>query len=464
MSELKLYNSLTRQKEVFTPLDAAHVRLYACGPTVYNYAHIGNARMAVVFDVLSRVLKQIYPKVTYVSNITDVDDKIMAAAQETGEPISAITQKYTKIYNDDMAALGCSAPDIQPRATETIPEMIEIIEALIRREHAYAADGHVLFHVPSFPKYGGLSGRSRDEQIAGARVEVASYKKDPADFVLWKPSNDDEPGWDSPWGYGRPGWHIECSAMSAKHLGLPFDIHGGGADLKFPHHENEIAQSCCSSGSEDDLSGFAKYWVHNGFVTVEGEKMSKSLGNVQLVHDLIEEYKGPVLRLALLSAQYSKPLDWTKQRLVEAEKFYTKFINVLLALDGVDTGVVEGCPAQDVLEALCDDLNSPLAFSRLNALLSDIYHAINDSSVSHDVLANMKANLLKTLDIFGIELDLGDTVVAQDANPEIDALIAERAQAKADKNWMRADEIRDQLAAQGVEITDTPEGTIWRQV
>ena len=300
MPDLQLYNTLAREKQVFEPLDPAHIRLYACGPTVYNYAHIGNARMAVAFDLLTRVLKYLYPKVTYVSNITDVDDKIIAAHQETGEPIDVITQKYTKIYNEDMAALGCAQPDIQPKATETIPEMIMQIEQLIANDHAYAADGHVLFHVPSFENYGGLSGRSRDEQIAGARVEVASYKKDPADFVLWKPSSDDEPGWDSPWGRGRPGWHIECSAMSEKHLGLPFDIHGGGADLKFPHHENEIAQSCCAHG-QDDLASFAKYWVHNGFLTVDGEKMSKSLGNFLLAHDLLEKHDGMVLRLALLS-------------------------------------------------------------------------------------------------------------------------------------------------------------------
>ena len=244
MSSLKIYNSLTREKQEFRPIDPTHIRLYACGPTVYSYAHLGNARMAVCFDLLVRVLRHLYPKVTYASNITDVDDKIITAHRETGEAIEIITEKYTQIYNEDMAALGCAPPDIQPRATQTIPEMIAIIETLIERDHAYDADGHVLFHVPSFPDYGGLSGRSRDEQIAGARVEVASYKKDPADFVLWKPSNDDEPGWDSPWGRGRPGWHIECSAMSEKHLGLPFDIHGGGADLKFPHHENEIAQSC----------------------------------------------------------------------------------------------------------------------------------------------------------------------------------------------------------------------------
>lgn len=443
MPALQLYNSLTRKKEAFVPIDPAHVRLYACGPTVYNYAHIGNARMAVVFDLLARVLRSQYDKVTYVSNITDVDDKIMAASEETGVPINEITEKYTKIYNDDMAALGCALPDIQPRATAHIGDMIKIIEDLIARDHAYAADGHVLFHVPSFEKYGGLSGRSRDEQIAGARVEVASYKKDAADFVLWKPSADNEQGWDSPWGYGRPGWHIECSAMSAVHLGLPFDIHGGGADLKFPHHENEIAQSCCASGSEDDLSGFSKYWVHNGFVTVEGEKMSKSLGNVTLAHDLVEHYDGAVLRLALLSAQYSKPLDWTEKRIGEAAKLYEKLQRAL-----AEEGDATGAPDAALVEALCDDLNTPLAFVRLNELLKDGSRA--------------PGVLRASLDILGVQVAAAEAA-AQESDPEIDALVAERTAAKADKNWARADEIRDQLAAQGIEIIDTPDGAQWKR-
>ena len=314
MIDLKLYNSLTREKQTFTPIDPDHVRIYACGPTVYNYAHIGNARMAVVFDVLARVLRTQYPKVTYASNITDVDDKIMAAAIETGESIDTITKKFERIYNEDMAALGVSAPDIQPRATDHIGEMIALMQQLIENGHAYAAEGHVLFDVPSYPAYGALSGRSRDEQIAGARVEIAPYKRDAADFILWKPSNQDQPGWPSPWGRGRPGWHIECSAMSEKHLGLPFDIHGGGADLKFPHHENEIAQSACAHGHKNAPDSFAKYWVHNGFVTVDGEKMSKSLGNVTLVHNEIEGQgakHGTIIRMALLSAHYRKPVSYT---------------------------------------------------------------------------------------------------------------------------------------------------------
>ncbi|HRC26476.1 MAG TPA: cysteine--tRNA ligase, partial [Alphaproteobacteria bacterium] len=307
MATLKLFNTLGREKRDFTPLDPGRVRLYACGPTVYSYAHIGNARMAVTFDLLRRTLGFLYPEVVYVSNITDVDDKIMDAARKTGEPIDAITRKYEAIYNEDMASLGCAVPQIQPRATDHIPEMIALISRLIAGGHAYENQNHVLFNVPSFSKYGALSGRNRDDQIAGARVEVAPYKKDPADFVLWKPSAPDQPGWDSPWGRGRPGWHIECSAMAQKHLGLPFDIHGGGIDLIFPHHENEIAQSCCAAGHTDDLTAFARVWVHNGFVMVEGEKMSKSLGNVLLVHDLLKDAPGEALRYTLLSAQYRQP-------------------------------------------------------------------------------------------------------------------------------------------------------------
>ena len=465
MPELRIYNSLSRKKEGFTPLDESHVKLYACGPTVYNYAHIGNARMAVVFDLLTRVLKSLYPKVTYASNITDVDDKIMAAAKETGVPIDEITRKYTKIYNDDMAALGCVEPDIQPRATDHIGDMITMIAKLIENEHAYASEGHVLFHVPSFPAYGGLSGRSRDEQIAGARVEVASYKKDPADFVLWKPSTEEEPGWDSPWGRGRPGWHIECSAMSEKHLGLPFDIHGGGADLKFPHHENEIAQSCCACGHQEDLSSFAKFWVHNGFVTVEGEKMSKSLGNVTLAHELLEGKDpsyGMIIRLALLSAQYRKPLDWSAQALHQAERLYEKIGRAFEKLEHVHPDQEVKDMDEGVRDALLDDLNSPLALSKLNGLLSAIMNA--DQKRTFPIL---KAALVNSLDVLGVEYiapTRSDTVFEGNDSDEIEALIKERTQAKADKNWARADEIRDQLAADGIEIIDTPEGTKWRKV
>lgn len=455
MAQLQIYNSLTRKKELFQPLDADHIRVYACGPTVYSYAHIGNARMAVAFDLLVRVLRHDFPRVTYVSNITDVDDKIMAAAASTGEAIDAITSKYTKIYNDDMAALGANAPDIQPHATTHIAEMIALIEELIKRDHAYESDGHVLFHVPSYPAYGGLSRRSRDEQIAGARVEVASYKKDPADFVLWKPSAEHEVGWDSPWGFGRPGWHIECSAMAEKHLGLPFDIHGGGADLKFPHHENEIAQSCCAHGCGDDLTGFAKYWVHNGFVTVDGEKMSKSLGNFVLAHDVLEEFPAEALRLTLLSAHYRQPLDWSRDKILENKKLLDRLYKRLEALEDFeakDSSVPEG-----VMNALRDDMNSPLAISELCALLKQ-----DDSE-------ELKSALLAAGKILGLlqaepSQWFGYGQSSSDIDGDtIDQLLAQRQDAKAAKDYARADALRDEVLSMGVLIEDTPEGPKWRK-
>ncbi len=469
-AQINLYNSLTREKTVFTPIDEKDVRLYACGPTVYNFAHIGNARMAVVFDVLTRLLKQIYGDnaVTYVSNITDVDDKIIAAAKETGRRINEITEHYTAIYNADMKALGCKTPDIQPRATTHISDMIELIETLVQRDMAYESDGHVLFNVPEYgDAYGALSGRSREEQVAGSRVEIASYKRDPADFVLWKPSAEDEPGWDSPWGRGRPGWHIECSAMAEKHLKLPFDIHGGGADLKFPHHENEIAQSC---GAHDlPPEDFARYWVHNGFVTVEGEKMSKSLGNVTLVHDLLKgkpESYGMVLRIALLSAQYRKPLDWSEQSIHQAEKLYEKIGRAFEKLEGVYPDQEVKDVDESVFAAMCDDLNTPLAFSKLNALLSSISSA--DSKQMYPIL---KAILINSLQVLGIEY-MGATQKATsvfsgqegDTDAEIEALVSERTKAKQNKDFARADAIRDELQALHVEVTDTPDGPVWRRM
>ncbi len=451
MTQLKLHNSLTRKKEIFTALDPSHIRLYACGPTVYNYAHIGNARMAVVFDVLTRVLRARYPKVTYVSNITDVDDKIIAAAQASGEKIDHITQKYTDIYNADMLALGVQPPDIQPRATGHIKEMISIIQILIEKKHAYESDGHVLFHVPSFEKYGQLSGRSRDEQIAGARVEIASYKKDPADFVLWKPSNGDEPGWDSPWGFGRPGWHIECSAMAAEHLGLPFDIHGGGADLKFPHHENEIAQSCCADGHPDDLASFAKYWVHNGFVTVSGEKMSKSLGNVTLAHDLLKTHKGETLRLTLLSAHYRQPLDWSEQSIAQAQKTLDRIYQNLRGLEKTKTTE----PPAEFLDALYDDLNTPKAISLLCDMAKNLH---TENSGAFFAAAKLLGIAQHNPDEW-----LGYGAPSEDAD-KIEALLEERKTARANKDFARSDEIRKQLTAMGIAIEDTPRGTIWKKI
>lgn len=457
MRTFKIYNSLTRAKEDFAPKDAGHVKLYACGPTVYNVAHIGNARMAVVFDLLARVLRVLYPRVTYVSNITDVDDKIMDAAKASGETIEFITRKFERIYNEDMAALGVSLPDIQPRATEHIPEMIVLMEKLIARDHAYVAEGHVLFNVPSFPAYGGLSGRSRDDQIAGARVEIAPYKRDPADFVLWKPSAPDQVGWDSPWGRGRPGWHIECSAMSEKHLGLPIDIHGGGADLKFPHHENEIAQSCCAHG-HDDLAAFSKYWMHNGFVTVEGEKMSKSLGNFTTPRDLLDKgVAGEAIRFALLSAHYRQPLDWSEQGLESAHKSLDKFYRVLDDLKDV-ADIAADIP-EGIMDALCDELNTPRAYAELFALAK----VAADTRTPQDKAAfKAAANLMGFLTADPAEwLNQGAAKSDIDAS-WVEGLIAERTEAKRTKNYARADEVRKILMDKNIIIEDFADGTKWR--
>lgn len=471
MAMIKLYNSLAREKQIFEPIDPRHVRVYACGPTVYNYAHIGNARMAVVFDLWARVLRAAFPdaKVSYVSNITDIEDRIIDAARAANLPISAITEKYTAIYNADMASLGAGQPDVQPKATEHLPEMIAMIGTLIDRGHAYEAEGHVLFHVPSDPSYGVLSGRSRDEQVAGARVEVAPYKKDAADFVLWKPSVGDQPGWDSPWGYGRPGWHIECSAMAEKHLGLPFDIHGGGADLKFPHHENEIAQSCCAHGTPDDPKVFARYWVHNGFVTVDGEKMSKSLGNFLVVHDLVKKYKGEVLRLTLLSAHYRQPLDWSEALLEQNRKALDKFYDPLLRSAKF---VAVHVPEEDwkiyppVLEALYDDLNTPLAISKMHELSKQSWR----TDLSEAEIYETKALLLGTGKLLGIlqakeKEDWFETRVTRSgamSEDEVAALVAKRQDAKKAKDFATADAIRKDLDEKGVVIEDTPQGPQWK--
>ncbi len=457
MRSFKLYNSLTRAKEDFVPKDTGHVRLYACGPTVYNVAHIGNARMAVVFDVLASVMRVLYPRVTYVSNITDVEDKIMDAARASGETIEFITRKYERIYNEDMAALGVALPDIQPRATEHIPEMIKLMEQLIARDHAYVAEGHVLFNVPSFPQYGGLSGRSRDDQIAGARVEIAPYKRDPADFVLWKPSTPDQVGWDSPWGRGRPGWHIECSAMAEKHLGLPIDIHGGGADLKFPHHENEIAQSCCAHG-HNDLASFSKYWMHNGFLTVEGEKMSKSLGNFTTARDLLEQgVAGEAIRYTLLSAHYRQPLDWSMQGLESSKKSLDKFYKVLNDLS--DVADIDAAIPDEMMDALCDELNTPKAYAVLNALAK----TAADTRTPGD-----KAAFKKAANILGFLKADPAVWLAQDKMASgidaawVDGLVAERVEAKKAKNFARADEIRKILSDKNIIVEDFPEGSKWR--
>lgn len=458
---LKVFNSLTRALEEFVPINPASVGVYACGPTVYNYAHIGNGRMAVAFDLLVRMLRHQFPHVVHVSNITDVDDKIMDAARTSGEAIGDITTRYTKIYNDDMRALGVLPPDIQPKATEHIPEMIAIIEKLIANGHAYANDGNVLFNVPSYPAYGTLSGRSRDEQIAGARVEVAPYKRDPADFILWKPSTPEQPGWDSPWGRGRPGWHIECSAMSEKHLGLPFDIHGGGADLKFPHHENEIAQSCCAQhGTKGPRTPaeFARYWVHNGFVTVEAEKMSKSLGNVTLPHELLANgVKGEAIRWALLSAHYRSPLDWSAQRVMDAKKQLDEIYALLRAVPDA-SAVGPGQIDDQVIDALNDDLNSPLAQTRLIHLRQAAI--AGDKAALHKLIASARLMgfISQSADEWFAD---ADAKLAAVDTAWVEGQIAARAAAKQARDFAGADAIRDALLAKGIELQDSKDGTTW---
>lgn len=460
---LKIHNTLSRQKEEFKPLDSEHIKIYACGPTVYNYAHIGNARMAVVFDSLVRLLRFLYPKVTYVSNITDIDDKIIDAANKLNVPFKDITEKYADIYNQDMAKLGVHIPDVQPKATEYIPEMIDLINDLIDKDHAYEKEGHVLFHVLSYPNYGLLSNRNRDEQIAGSRVEIAPFKKDPADFVLWKPSSDTQPGWDSPWGFGRPGWHTECSAMSEKTLGLPFDIHGGGRDLTFPHHENEIAQSCCSSADIDNPNSYANYWMHNGFVTVNSEKMSKSLNNVLLVDDLIKNYDGEVLRLALLSSHYRQGLDWNEGILHQAKKLLDKMYRLLRELQDIEVSDDEiAKPPENILDALCDDLNTPKVLMELNSFLGDI------ASMDLEEKKITKINLLSSGNFLGllqedpnIWLKIGVAEDQVDAM-QIEVLIESRNKAREDKNFALADSIRVELSALGIEIEDTADGTVWK--
>ena len=456
---LKIHNTLSGAKETFEPVDKNHVRIYACGPTVYNFAHIGNARMAVVNDLLVNVLRTQYEKVTYVSNITDIDDKIIDAAHELNEPIKNLTTKYTKIYNDDMGYLNVKLPDIQPHATDHISEMIDLIKKLIENNYAYEKDGHVLFHVPSFSKYGVLSKRNRDEQIAGSRVEVAPFKKDPADFILWKPSPDPLPGWESPWGFGRPGWHLECSAMSEKTLGLPFDIHSGGMDLVFPHHENEIAQTCSLDDNHEPAS-FAKFWFHNGFVNVEGEKMSKSIGNIKLVHDLKKQYKGEVLRLTLLSAHYRQPLNWTKEIIDQNSKMLDRFYRSLKELQDVE--ISSDLVSEDIMESLLDDLNTPKVLAKLNTLSNTL------SSADTDEKRNIKNNLIATGKILGVMQEdpniwLGYNQTANPEKEEIEGLINQRNEARRSKDFKLADQIRDKLKSKGIEIEDTKNGTIWRK-
>ncbi len=448
-----LFNTLSGNKEKLEAIDPKHLKIYACGPTVYNYAHIGNARMAVVFDTLVRTLREIYPIVTYVSNITDIDDKIIDAAKEQNVEITSITEKYTKIYNDDMAKLNVLAPDVQPKATEYIPEMIELIIELIEKDFAYEKEGHVLFHVPSYSNYGKLSKRNKDEQIAGSRVEIAPFKKDPADFVLWKPSTEDQPGWKSPWGIGRPGWHTECSAMSKKTLGLPFDIHGGGRDLIFPHHENEIAQSCCSTANIDEPSSYAKYWMHNGFVTINGEKMAKSLGNIILVKDLAENYHGEVIRLALLSSHYRQGLDWNEKVIHQASKLINKLYEIKNDLDEVVISK-NNKNNLDTISILMDDLNTPGLITELNKIVKEY----NSSEVDRE---NIKTRLSLISNVLGILQDETFNNISEEFKTKIDDLVSKRSNAKKNKNFELADAIRQELLELGVEIKDSTDGTKW---
>ncbi len=447
---LKIYNMLTRTKEEFRPIDPANVRMYVCGPTVYDYAHIGNARPLIVFDVLYRLLRRLYGEshVKYVRNITDVDDKINARAAERGVTIRELTEETNKVFQEDVRALGCLEPDVQPRATEHIAQMIAIIEKLIASGHAYAADGHVLFDVPSMPSYGRLSRRSLDEMLAGARVDVAPYKRGDMDFVLWKPSKEGEPGWESPWGRGRPGWHIECSAMSWKHLGETFDIHGGGIDLVFPHHENEIAQSCCAF--ERDV--MANYWMHNGFLQVEGEKMSKSLGNFVTIHELLTgwhgfRWPGAVIRFAMLQTHYRQPIDWTLKRLEECA---SRLSEVRQRTQGSPQGDVSPV----LIEALTEDLNTPEAVTEINRLFDELRRDPANPSKAGDLRASCA--------FLGINIDEVDPrkmPVAGFDEPLIDSLISARLAARAAKNWAESDRIRDELAAMGVALKDNKDGT-----
>ena len=453
---LTLYNTHSRRKEAFIPLDSERVTMYVCGPTVYNRVHIGNARPVVVFDTLYRVLQTLYPSVQYARNITDIDDKIMTAAAELGEDISVLSQRYAQAYFEDMAALNNLEPTMVPYATQHIPEMISMIERLISKGHAYEAEGNVLFAVQTMDGYGSLSGRSLDDMLAGARVEVAAYKRYAGDFILWKPSSDSEPGWESPWGKGRPGWHIECSAMIEKHLGETIDIHGGGQDLIFPHHENEIAQSCCAH----DGKPFANYWLHNAFINIEGEKMSKSLGNFRMVNELLDQYPGEVLRYVILSAHYRSEQQFSADLLDSAWRSLDTLYGFLR---GQETSDAMLNPEGVGYRALLDDLNSPVAVSELYRLAKEMHAA------SGDAKARVKAELMGLAGLMGLlQQDpeqwftraRGGTDIGAEA---IETLIEKRKQAKSDKDYAGADRVRQDLLDMGVVLEDSREGTTWRR-
>jgi cysteinyl-tRNA synthetase len=451
---IQLYNTASRRKDIFAPIDPMNVRMYVCGPTVYDFAHIGNARPVIVFDVLFRLLRQVYgaEHVTYVRNITDVDDKINARAVrdypdlDLNEAIRRVTEGTNSQYQSDVAELGNLPPTFQPRATESLPEMITLIERLIEKGNAYVAEGHVLFDVPSMPEYGALSGRTVDDMIAGARVDVAPYKRDPMDFVLWKPSDAATPGWDSPWGRGRPGWHIECSAMSWKHLGEVFDIHGGGIDLVFPHHENEVAQSRCAHGT----ATMANIWMHNGFLQVEGEKMSKSLGNFFTIRDLLDKYRGENLRLQMLMTHYRQPTNWTETGAKEARVNLKNWYDVIAAFEGEDPVA----PPAAVLEALGDDLNTPEAIQQMHLLR-------RSAETSKDAARELRAAGL-LLGLFGHTRDqMKNWRPLGFDDAKVEGLLGQRAAARKAKDFAAADSLKAQITAMGVEFADKPEGTSW---
>lgn len=460
MVEIYLHNTLKRRKEKFVPFDCSNVRMYVCGPTVYDRAHLGNAKTPVTFDVLFRLLRHVYgaEHVTYVSNITDVDDKILNKHKETGKSIREITEQTYQWYIDDMDKLNVMAPDYRPRATEYIDEMIELVKLLLANGHAYEASGHVLFSVDSMPGYGYLSGRSMKEMLAGARIEIADYKKNPADFILWKPSEAGQPGWNSPWGYGRPGWHLECSAMSSKLLGDSFDIHGGGSDLIFPHHENECAQSLCAHPH----SKFAQYWVHSGMLMVDGVKMSKSLGNFYTIDQVLEKAPAEALRLLFLTTHYHQPFNFTFEGLTQAKATLDKFYNALLRVK--DVPAAEEAADERVVAALADDLNTPLALTYLH----EITNALNKTETENEQ-ARLKGRLLAAAGLLGLLwqnpenwFKSGIANGGLDA-ASIEAKIAERIAAKKNKDYALADKIRNELKEQGVILEDTPSGTTWKK-
>lgn len=457
-----LYNTKSRKKEPFIPLDPEHIKMYVCGPTVYNYVHIGNARPPVVFDTLYRVLELEFPKVTYARNITDIDDKIMKAAADNGQTIAEFSDPFTAAYAEDMAGINCATPDIIPKATDHLPEMIDMIGRLIDKGHAYVGDGHVLFDVKSMPTYGALSNRNLDDMLDGARVEVADYKKYAGDFVLWKPSVDGMPGWESPWGFGRPGWHLECSAMIKKHLGDTIDIHGGGKDLIFPHHENEVAQSCCANDADE----YVRYWMHNGYINIDGEKMSKSLGNFRLVRDLRNTYHGEVLRYAILSAHYRSDMDFSHKLLTESKDNLDYIFGVLRDNKAVATVDID-VKSLSGYQSLLDDLNTRLAITSLLALAKQLHTAADEDK------PQFKSELLALAGVLSLlqeDPEAWFTAGSADdiSESDIDSLIRERLTARDNKDFARSDEIRDSLKEQGVILEDYKDeqgsfATKWRR-